>query len=475
MPHPGATSYNIYRGGTSGGPYEKIANSPANNYMDATAPADKSVFYVVKPVVGGKEGEASPEAALRGIEPMKTPGFVGDLITPDNKISIRWENDPKAAFYNLYRSESEKGDYKLLNSLQDTKYTDGKVTVGKTYYYKVTAVSSTNMESLKAEKPLAVKLAKAAAEEMKTTAVVKKPVEPVGTFDVDGQYAIRSPKDVAFDDDGNFYVSEGRGFVVHVDAKEMKVLKILADPPKGYQGTWGYAGGVFFDRKQKELYVAYTDANTVRVFDAGGTLKRSFSLSKPDPSTAPRTDWNPAPVDVAVGADGVVWVSDGAYYQLIGFNDKGEEIRRIGLPREHKDRKAGDANPFSPAFLAVSPKNGNIYVLEVAMQWVSVYGKDGKLVTRIGGRGAGPGKFLIPAGIAVDENGIAYVADRNLERLQSFNEGGEYLATYINPKKSTPEKQIQIFGGALSVGVQKGMIVYSDILGEKVVLYKIIP
>jgi len=477
MPFPGASSYNVYRSEKSGGPYGKIGNSPANNYMDTSAPAEASVFYVVKPVVGGKEGDSSPEAVLQGVEAMKSPAFVGDLITPDNKISVRWENNPKAAFYNLYRSESEKGDYKLLASLQDTKYTDASVTMGKSYYYRVTAVSSTNQESPKSGKPLVVKMVREEAVEQKVAAMVRKAVEQVATFDLDGQYVIRSPKDVAFDGSGNLFVSEGRGYLVHVEAakEDMKLLKTIGGAPPDYKGTWGYAEGIFFEPKRKELYVAYSDVNTVRVFDTEGSLLRSFSLPKPNPGVAPKLDWAPAPVDVAVGADGIVWVSDGAYYQLVGFNERGEEVRRIGLPRENKDRKPGDENPVAPSFLAVHPSNGNLYVLEVAMQRVSVYDKGGKLVVRIGGRGSQPGKFLLPAGVAIDENGTAYVADRNLERLQGFDEKGEYLATYVNPKKKTPEAQVQIVGGALSVAVRKGFIAYSDILGEKVVLYKITP
>ena len=44
----------------------------------------------------------------------------------------------------------------------------------------------------------------------------------------------------------------------------------------------------------------------------------------------------------------------------------------------------------------------------------------------------------------------------------------------MNPKKKTPEKQIQIVPGALGVAVRDGVIYYSDIAGEKVVAYKII-
>jgi sugar lactone lactonase YvrE len=474
MPYPGASSYNIYRSETPGGPYEKVGNPAANNYMDMNVPADKSVFYVVKPIVGDKESEPSPEVALRGIEPMKTPAFVGTLVTSDNKISLRWDGNPKAAFYNLYRSDTEKGDYKLLSSVQDTKFTDANVSIGKTYFYKVTSVSSTNMESPKADKPLSVKLARLEATEEKVASLVKKPVEVIGTFDVDGQVVLRSPKDLAIDADGNFYVTDGRGFVMYV-SKELAFLRKVAERPADFTGGWGNAEGICYDPKAKELYVVFPDADAVRVFDAEGKLLRTMNVAKPDAKVAPKLDWAPFPVDAALGADGTLWVTDGAYYQLVGFNAKGEEVRRISLPREHKDRKPSgdDENLISPAFLAVSPKNGNIYVLEVAMQRATVYDKNGKFVMHIGGRGAQPGKFLLPAGISVDENGVAYVADRNMERLQSFDEKGNYTATYVNPKKP-PEKQITIFGGAVGVTVGKGIIYYSDIMSEKVVAYKIV-
>ena len=474
MPFPGAASYNVYRSNSPGGPYEKVANAPANNYMNMNVSSDKSAYYVVKPLIGGKEGDPSQEVALKGIEAMKTPNFGGHLVTPDNKVSIRWESNPQAAFYNLYRSETEKGDYKLLTSVQDTKYTDANVTVGKTYHYKVTAVNSSNNESPKAAKPYAVKAAQQVVVEEKAVTIVRKEVEEIGSFDVDGQVIVRTPKDLAIDSDGNFYVVDGRGFVLHI-SKDFKYIKTMGERPADFKGgNWGFAEGVFFDGKAKELYVVFTDANAVRIFDADGKLLRVINPSKPNPDTTSKLDWAPAPVDAAIGADGTLWVVEGGYYQLVGYNGKGEEVKRASLPREHKDRKPGDGNLVAPAYIAVNPRNGNLYVLEVGMQRVSVLDKGGKFLFHMGGRGALPGRFLLPAGIAVDENGVAYVGDRNLDRLQAFDEKGGYLATLVNPKKKTPEKQIQIVPGALGVAVRDGVIYYSDIAGEKVVAYKII-
>jgi len=474
MPFPGAESYNVYRSEVPGGPYQKIANSPANNFMDTNASSEKSYYYVIKAVVGGKEGDASAEAVLRGVEPMKTPTFVGSLVTPDNKISIRWENNPKAAFYNLYRSETEKGDYKLLASVQDTKYTDAAVKPGKSYYYKVTAVSSSNIESPKAGAGYAVKVVQQAAAEETTVVMVKRAVEEIGSFDVEDKIVLRTPKDVAEDGQGGFFVTDGRGFVMHI-SKDFKYQGSFPKDQETGEGSGGHAEGICFDVKKKQLYSAIADANQVRVFGDDAKLLRTISLDKPAPDAKTRTDWGPAPVDVAVGVDGVLWVVDGSYFQLVAFNDKGEEIRRIGLPREHKDRKAGDTNLVAPSFLSVNPKNGNLYVLEVAMQRVSVFDKTGKFLFHMGGRGAQPGKFLLPAGIAVDGSGTAFVADRNLERIQSFDEKGNYTATLVNPKKNSPDKQVRIAPGAVGVAAAGGVVFYSDILSEKVVAYKLSP
>src|SRR4029077_16825802 len=49
---PAATSYNILRGTTTGGPYTQIGTATTNTYLDLTATFGSTYYYVVQSVVG---------------------------------------------------------------------------------------------------------------------------------------------------------------------------------------------------------------------------------------------------------------------------------------------------------------------------------------------------------------------------------------------------------------------------------------
>jgi DNA-binding beta-propeller fold protein YncE len=47
-----------------------------------------------------------------------------------------------------------------------------------------------------------------------------------------------------------------------------------------------------------------------------------------------------------------------------------------------------------------------------------------------GGAGNGPGEFNSPTGVAVDESGNVYVADFGNDRIQIFDDDGEFAAAF---------------------------------------------
>jgi len=61
---PGASSYNVKRSGTSGGPYTQIASTAATNFTDSGLATGTKYFYVVSSYNAG--GESSDSAEVSG-------------------------------------------------------------------------------------------------------------------------------------------------------------------------------------------------------------------------------------------------------------------------------------------------------------------------------------------------------------------------------------------------------------------------
>ena len=63
---------------------------------------------------------------------------------------------------------------------------------------------------------------------------------------------------------------------------------------------------------------------------------------------------------------------------------------------------------------------GNVYVSDTVFGNVQVFNSDGELLLAIGERSLedGPGKFLLPAGVAVDETGRLYVVDQFFHKVE---------------------------------------------------------
>lgn len=62
-----------------------------------------------------------------------------------NSIYISWSFVSKATSYHIYRATSQYGTYKRIGTSKKTNYTDKKLRIGTTYYYKVKAVNSSGL------------------------------------------------------------------------------------------------------------------------------------------------------------------------------------------------------------------------------------------------------------------------------------------------------------------------------------------
>jgi len=149
----GATSYNVKRATTSGGPYTTIAvGVTALSYNDTSAINGTTYYYVVTAVnSAGESGNsnevsATPQPSL----PPDAPAGLSATAQGKKKIALRWtqSTSPNIAQNRIYRSSTSGGPYALVATIAAaTAYNNSGLTSGSTYYYVVTALDTAGQES----------------------------------------------------------------------------------------------------------------------------------------------------------------------------------------------------------------------------------------------------------------------------------------------------------------------------------------
>lgn len=143
------------------------------------------------------------------------------------------------------------------------------------------------------------------------------------------------------------------------------------------------------------------------------------------------------PHGITIGPDDTVWCTDDFGHCVRQFTLEGCLLRTLGTPGCPSDTGATSIDyrticragpPFNyPTNLASSP-NGDLYLSDgYGNARVHHFSPDGKLLHSWGEPGSGPGQFHVPHGIAVDGEGVVYVADRENNRIQRFDPRGRYL------------------------------------------------
>jgi sugar lactone lactonase YvrE len=156
-------------------------------------------------------------------------------------------------------------------------------------------------------------------------------------------------------------------------------------------------------------------------FDASGTLVKSFGAGL-----------LLFPHGLRVDRSGNVWVTDGLGkdgkgQQVLKFSPDGQLLLRLG-----KAGQAGaGADEFNaPSAVLVAP-NGDVFVADGhggdTNARIMKFTADGKFIKSWGTKGAAPGQFDIPHALAMDSRGRLFVGDRNNNRIQIFDQDGNFL------------------------------------------------
>ena len=137
------------------------------------------------------------------------------------------------------------------------------------------------------------------------------------------------------------------------------------------------------------------------------------------------------PHGLSVDDQGNVWTADVRNHVVRKFSSTGEILMTIG-------EQGKEGNPPSllsaPTGVAVAP-NGDIFMTEghdsrpdAPVARVSKWAPDGKFIKAWGTPGSAPGtQFSVPHALTFDSQGRLFVADRHNNRIQIFDQEGNFL------------------------------------------------
>ena len=174
----------------------------------------------------------------------------------------------------------------------------------------------------------------------------------------------------------------------------------------------GQCSGVAVDRKG-QIYLFHRNDPPVICFDADGNFVRSWGDGMFSNAHGLRID-----------REGNLWVTDTGHHVVMKFSPTGKLLLTLG--------KAGNpglgTDQFDkPTDIAFGAK-GEIYISDgYGNSRVMKFTAEGKFLTTWGKPGDGPGQFNLPHTIVVDAKGQVIVGDRENDRLQIFDGDGKLL------------------------------------------------
>ncbi|MAF12605.1 hypothetical protein CMK11_19325 [Candidatus Poribacteria bacterium] len=132
---------------------------------------------------------------------------------------------------------------------------------------------------------------------------------------------------------------------------------------------------------------------------------------------------------VTCDADDNVWLTDDGAHIIYKLSPHGETLSTLGV---RGDRGSGELfdRPTDIAFNA----QREMYVSDGygANMRVAKFDPDGKFMLEWGEAGEGPGQFVLPHALTVDDDGLVYVADRNMWRVQVFDPDGALVTVWTH-------------------------------------------
>jgi hypothetical protein len=176
-------------------------------------------------------------------------------------------------------------------------------------------------------------------------------------------------------------------------------------------------------------------------FDTSGKLLKSFGAGM-----------FVSPHKLSVDKDGNLWLADNGGHQVFKLSQDGKILMTLG--------KKGVAGPGldefdAPTDVAVAA-NGDIFVADghtgggmaTGNARIMKFDKNGKFLQTWGKKGMGPGEFDLVHTLAFDSQGRLFAGDRQNNRIQIFDQNGKFIAQWFQ------------FGRPSGIYIDKNDVIY---------------
>jgi len=235
---------------------------------------------------------------------------------------------------------------------------------------------------------------------------------------------------VALDRQGNLYLAEFDDDRIYKYSTSGKLLAQWGEHGSGPGQLWS-PDKLAFDA-QGNLYVTEVGSQS-----SGGNSR----IQKFSPTGMPLAQWGTfgsapgqfnTPVGIAVDQQGDIYVADVGNHRIQKLSSLGQPLTQWGTP-------GSGPGQFNVPYDLALDASGNVYVSEPGPlgpgnDRIQKFSPTGVPLAQWGGPGAGPGQFRNPTGLTVDSKGDVFVVDSSNNRIEELSSAGKYMAQWKGPE-----------------------------------------
>jgi DNA-binding beta-propeller fold protein YncE len=247
----------------------------------------------------------------------------------------------------------------------------------------------------------------------KSALLTVKDYAPVRSWGGPDKKLTISPKALALDKSGNFYVAD-----------ESSITLQKFNPEGLLQKSWGSYGqqvkrlkipsGIAIDSKGN-FYVTDQRSSNVTKFDKSGQFMKEWGKSGAKEGILNR------PLGIAVDRNSDVFVVDAGNSRIVKYSSEGELKKTWGKPG------SGQGQFALPTGVAVS-KNNDVIVIDQGR--IQKFTTDGVFIDSFGKLGSNEGEIGRPFGVCLDGDDYIYVADTGNNRVLKFAPDGRFICQW---------------------------------------------